>query len=176
MKFDKMLIEDSFLITPDLFKDERGVFRRHFCQNVFKENGIEFDIKQTNVSENFKKGTLRGFHYQSEPYGEDKIITVMSGTLYNVMIDLRPSSPTYLKHFTRVLKSEDREALVIPKGCANAFLTLEDNTVVFYLMSNFFSSENYFGIRYNDPYFKVQWPFEPSFISDKDKNFENFKI
>jgi dTDP-4-dehydrorhamnose 3,5-epimerase len=171
-----MLISDSILITPDLFQDDRGLFRRHFCQNVFKENGITFDVKQTNVSENFNKGTLRGFHYQTEPFGEDKIITLMSGALFNVVIDLRPKSPTYLKHFSLELTSQSRQSLLIPKGCASAFLTLEDNTTVFYLMSNFFSSENYFGIRFDDPYFKIKWPFQPKTISEKDKNFPDFKV
>lgn len=174
MKFVEQRISGIYLIQSEPFKDDRGVFRRSFCLNEFAQIPGGFEIKQTNISENFKKHTLRGFHFQTPPFGESKVMTPMQGAIYNVAVDLRPSSKTFKQSLCLELKSDDRVSLLIPKGCANAFLTLEDNTTILYYMSEFFSANNYCGFRYNDPEFKISWPASPKQISDKDLHHADF--
>jgi len=174
MKFIPQYIADLFLIIPDLHRDERGVFRRSFCKDEFAKNGVEFDVRQGNISENFKKHTMRGFHYQISPSDESKIISCISGALYNVVLDLRKKSVTYKKWVALEISSNKRESVYVPAGCANAFLTTEDNTIVHYYMGDSFSPNTYRGIRYNDPEFAVKWPCEPEIISEKDNNLPDF--
>lgn len=175
MKFVEQKIPGLYVIEPDVFKDERGAFRRGFCSKELEAIPGGFEIKQTNISENFKKNTLRGFHFQAPPYAEDRILTVMTGALYNVTVDFRKNSPMYRKWIALELYSSQRKSVLVPKGCANAFLTLEDMTTVLYYMSEFYSPENSYGFRYNDPFFEIKWPQEPDIISDKDINFPDFE-
>lgn len=174
MRFEKQKISDLFLITPELHSDHRGVFRRSFCENEFKEVGLHFNVVQANISENHSKHTLRGFHYQKYPSNESKLISCISGSIFNVVIDLRDDSETFLALEEFNLSSTNKKSLYIPAGCANAFLTLEDNTIVNYYMGDYFNPNTYSGFRYDDPLFSIDWPFEPKFISDKDLNFPNF--
>ena len=174
MKFISQLISDVYLIQPALHEDERGVFRRSFCAEEFKINGIKFDVKQGNISENFNKHTLRGFHYQVSPSSESKIISCATGSLYNVVLDLRKESGTFKQWVALEISSNIKESIYVPAGCANAFLTMDDNTIVHYYMGDSFSPNTYKGIRYNDPMFSVTWPCEPKVISDKDLNFPDF--
>jgi len=176
MIFKPQMFEGMFLIESKPFCDERGVFRRGFCQKEFLDAGIQFDIKQTNISENFKKHTLRGFHFQMPPFGEDKIMTPLHGAIYNVTVDVRPDSATFLQWQCIELHADERKSLLVPKGCANAFLTLADETTVLYYMSEFYTPEYYYGFKYNDPLFQIDWPFTPNVISDKDDNFINFDL
>jgi dTDP-4-dehydrorhamnose 3,5-epimerase len=175
MIFKKQEIADVYLLESQSHKDERGLFRRHYCEKELKHNGIDFSAKQGNVSENSKTHTMRGFHYQKNPSNESKIISCIKGSIFNVLIDLRKTSPTFLKWQYFNLSSENRESLYIPVGCANAFLTLEDNTWVHYYMNDFFVTDSY-GFRYNDPCFKINWPFKPKFISEKDLNYPDFQL
>ena len=174
MKFIPQKIKDHFLIIPDPHQDERGVFRRSYCQDEFSKYGIDFKVKQGNISENFNKYTLRGFHYQLPPSNESKIITCVTGALYNVVLDIRKKSKTYKQWVALEISSNKRESIYIPAGCANAFLTMEDNTIVHYYMGDSFSPNTYQGIRYNDPAFSVKWPCEPKLISEKDINLPDF--
>jgi len=176
MKFHKQEIEDVFLITPEIFEDDRGFFNRSFCEKELKKYGIEFSVKQGNISENLKRGTLRGFHYQSSPSNENKILSCICGAIFNVIIDLRENSTTYLTSTCIEVDSRNKESILVPAGCANAFLTKYDNTIVHYYMGDFFQKDTYCGIRYNDPFFNIHWPFEPSIISQRDLSFEDFKI
>jgi dTDP-4-dehydrorhamnose 3,5-epimerase len=175
MNFSPQKIKDLKLITPDLHHDERGVFRRSFCEDEFKKNQINFKVAQGNISENYKKHTLRGFHYQKAPSDESKIISCVTGSLFNVVIDLRRPSKTYLKSVAFEISSDKKESIYVPAGCANAFLTLSDNTIVHYYMGDSFRPESYSGIRYNDPVFSIDWPFEPKVISEKDLNIADFQ-
>lgn len=175
MNFVSQKIKDVYLIKPSLHEDERGIFRRSFCQEEFNKNGIKFNVKQGNISENFKKHTLRGFHFQVSPSNESKVISCLTGSIFMVIIDLRKDSPTFHKHYSIEISANTKESVVIPSGCTNAFLTLSDKTIIHYYMSDFFRPESYFGIRYNDPFFSVNWPFEPKVISEKDLNFPNYK-
>jgi dTDP-4-dehydrorhamnose 3,5-epimerase len=176
MKFFSQSIEGLVLMKPEVFEDNRGVFRRNFCAKELKANGINFSVCQGNISENFRQYTLRGFHYQKNPSNESKVLTPVSGNIHNVVIDLRPSSSTFLKWVSLEVSAERRESLHVPAGCANAFLTTLDNTIVHYYMGDYFKPESYSGFRYNDPYFNLQWPREPAVISDRDAAFPDFSI
>ena len=134
------------------------------------------EIKQSNVSENRKKHTLRGFHYQLPPHGENKVISCIKGAIYNVVVDLRENSNTYLQWESFELTEKNRLSLHVPIGCANAYLTLSDDTWVLYYHSEFYVPREERGIRYNDPYFKFNWPAEPNVISDKDLSIQDFVL
>ena len=174
MKFITQKINDLFLIIPDLHSDERGVFRRSFCKEILEKNGVNFNSLQGNISENFNKHTLRGFHYQSSPSDESKIITCVTGALFNIVLDLRKKSKTYKQWSSLEIDSNKRQSIYVPAGCANAFLTLEDNTIVHYYMNDLYNPNTYKGIRYNDPLFSFKWPCEPKIISEKDLNLPDF--
>ena len=174
MKLIKLKIEGFFLIEHELFEDNRGLFRRSFCNQELKKNGINFEVKQGNVSENYNKYTMRGFHFQKDSIEEAKIITCLTGAIYNVVIDLRKHSKTYQKSEAVNIDCVKRYSLLVPGGCANAFLTLENNTIVHYYMNDYFKPANYSGFRYNDPYFDINWPHQPLYISEKDENFSDY--
>ena len=174
MKFIKLKIEGLFLVEHNIFDDNRGLFRRSFCNEELKRNGINFEVKQGNISENYYKYTMRGFHFQKGSYKESKILTCLTGSVYNVVIDLRKNSRTYLKSEAITLDCLARNSILVPGGCANAFLTTEDNTIVHYYMNDFFKPSTYSGFKYNDPFFNIQWPTQPIIISDKDNNFPNY--
>jgi dTDP-4-dehydrorhamnose 3,5-epimerase len=175
MIFQQQQIADVFLIDSQSHKDERGLFRRHYCEKELKENGIKFTVKQGNISENANKHTIRGFHYQKAPSKESKIISCISGSIFNVIIDLRKNSPTFLKWQEFNISSESRQSLYIPVGCANAFLTLENNTWIHYYMNDFFTTDS-LGFRYNDPAFPICWPAKPEHMSEKDCNYPDIDI
>ena len=174
MIFYKQEIPGVWLIGSDPFIDNRGAFRRHFCQKEFAERGIETRICQANISENRHRYTLRGFHYQIKPYEECKTVSCLLGSIYDVIIDLRPESLTFLKWISLKLDSKSNLSLHVPSGCANAYLTLEDHTTIHYYMSEFYAPDSYRGFRYNDPLFEFVWPFEPVIISDRDKKYPDF--
>ena len=163
-----------FLIEPEPHSDERGMLRRHFCQKEFAAHGIMTDVKQCNVSENHKRHTLRGFHYQLPPYGENKILSCMKGAIYDVVVDMREDSESYLQWEAFDLTEENRLSLYVPIGCANAYLTLEDQTWIFYYHSEFYTPGAEAAIRYDDPAFGFNWPADPEVISDKDLNHPDF--
>jgi dTDP-4-dehydrorhamnose 3,5-epimerase len=165
--------KNLLVIYKKPFKDKRGFFVRDFCSNELKK--LNFRIKQVNISYNKKKYTLRGFHYQNKPYAESKIISCISGEIFNVCIDLRKKSDTYLKIFKKRLSDKVYQSLHVPAGFANAYLTLKPNTKILYYMSKLYKPKFEEGIRYNDPFFKIFWPSKPKIISKKDLNFTNFK-
>ena len=174
MKFLKTKIQGVYIIKPTPFKDKRGEFRRHFCKIEFLQNGINGKVMQCNISENKHKGTLRGFHYQKYPYSEAKTISCLKGEIYDVVIDLRKKSKTYKKWISIRLTEKNNFSLHVPKGCANAFLTLKKNSIIHYYISKRYFPKKERGIKFNDSSFNVKWPFKPIFISKKDNNFPNF--
>ena len=174
MKFVKQELEGLYLIQPDVFADERGVFRRSFCLDELADNGIDFKVCQGNISENFSAYTMRGFHFQKAPSAEQKILTPVTGVLHNVVLDLRRDSASFLKWVAMEISSDRRESLLVPAGCANAFLTMRANTIVHYYMGDFFRADTYSGLRYNDPFFNIPWPCEPAVISQRDLAFPDF--
>ena len=168
MFFEKQKIKGLTLIKPEPFNDKRGLFIRIFCQNEFKKKKLNFEIKQSNISENKKIHTLRGFHYQENPYGEDKIITCIQGKIHNIVIDMRKKSKTYMQWKSFNLSENNRHSLLVPKGCANAYLTLKKKTWVLYFHSQFYKKGFEKSIKYNDPKFSLNWPYKPKVISKKD--------
>ena len=173
MKFKKFkIIKDLVLINNGSYKDNRGAFSRNFCIKKLKK--LNFRVVQGNLSFNNKKHTMRGFHYQKGKSSEKKILTPVQGSIFNVVIDLRKKSKSYLKFEKIILKSSHNESLYVPEGCANAYLTLENNTIIHYYMSNFYNKRSYSGFRYNDNYFKIRWPYKPKIISKKDNQYKDF--
>jgi dTDP-4-dehydrorhamnose 3,5-epimerase len=174
MKFFKQKLPGVFIIEPEPFVDDRGVFRRHFCQREFEAQGITCRVAQCNVSENKYKHTLRGLHYQLAPHGEGKTLSCLVGKIYDIIVDLRPDSPTYLQWLSFELNQDNRKSIHIPPGCANGFMTLQDNCVIHYYCSEFYFSPADKGVRYNDPLFKFTWPVEPKLISERDKSHPDY--
>ena len=174
MQFHKQNIPGIWLIEAEPYKDNRGQFSRHFCRKEFSKAGLESEIVQTNISQNWRKHTLRGFHYQVKPFEENKTIICMTGAIYDIVVDLRPKSPAFLKWQSFEIKAGTLVSLQIPAGCANAYLTLEDNTTVLYYMYEFYVPDAYRGFRYNDPLFNFKWPAEPDVISEKDRGYADF--
>jgi len=165
----------AFVIELQKHEDERGFFARSWCQKEFEAHGLNQRMVQCNVSFNKVKGTLRGMHYQVPPCAEAKLVRCTRGAIYDVIVDLRRESSTYKQHFSEVLSSNNHKALFIPEGFAHGFQTLEDNSEVFYQMSEFYSPEHQRGLRYNDPAFEISWPIEATVISDRDRNYEDFR-
>ena len=176
MRFHQLEISDVWQIEPDLVEDDRGVFRRSFCALEFESNGLLPTVLQGNISENPKPKTLRGFHYQVPPHQEAKTLTCLSGAIYDVVVDLRPKSPTFLKWISIELSAVNRLSLYVPPGCANAYLTTEKETVIHYYMSEIFVPDSYRGFSFCDPQFKFTWPDGPEVISEKDKLLSNLDI
>jgi dTDP-4-dehydrorhamnose 3,5-epimerase len=179
MIFTETKLKGTFIIDLDKLQDERGFFARSFCQREFEAHGLNPRVVQCNISYNAKKGTLRGMHYQIPPYEEAKLVRCTAGAIYDVIIDLRPDSKTYLEHYGVRLNPENRLMLFIPEGFAHGFLTLGDHTEVFYQMSEFYASDSARGIRWDDPRFHIHWPIEPTVISERDRtypDFESFKL
>jgi dTDP-4-dehydrorhamnose 3,5-epimerase len=156
-------------------EDERGFFARSFCRREFEAHGLDPDVLQCNVSFNRRRGTLRGLHWQEAPHGEAKLVRVTRGALWDVIVDLRPDSPTYCRWFGVELTSDNRRALFIPSGFAHGFQTLGDDVEVFYQMSAFYVPEAQRGVRWNDPAFGIEWPILPPFLSERDATYPDFR-
>jgi len=173
MKFLKQKIDGVYLIQHKSHKDKRGVFSRVYCKKIIKK--FNLNTVQTNISYNSKKNTLRGFHYQISKSSEHKIVTCVTGQIFDIVVDLRRKSKTYKQWVSFNLDSKNLKSIIIPKGCANCFLTLADNSIIFYHTSNYYNFKDERGLRYNDPAFKFKWPQKIKIISKKDKNFPLFK-
>lgn len=173
MKITQLSIPGAYLIEMQLFKDDRGSFARQFCKKELNEAGISFDIKQCNLSRNVHAGTLRGLHYQMEPYPEIKMVSCVKGAVYDVIADIRPDSPSYLKWIATELSEENGKILYVPSGVAHGFQTLVDDTTVFYQLGEFFMPEFYSGVRWNDPKLGIKWPTcKMRIINERDANYE----
>lgn len=175
MIFEKLSVHGAFLIAPKRHEDERGFFARTQDRRAFEERGLTGDFVQCSISYSRKKGTLRGMHYQVPPYEEVKMVRCTSGRIYDVTIDLRPDSPTFREHVGVELTADNPNALYVPEGCAQGFLTLEDDTEVFYQISEYYAPEATRGVRYDDPAFGVEWPAPVEVIKDRDANFPDFE-
>lgn len=175
MKFNKTPIPGAYLIDLEKRGDERGFFARLFCAKEFQQEGLENNFVQANNSLSAQRGTLRGIHYQLTPKAEDKCVRCIQGALWDVVVDLRPDSPTYKQWFAAELTAKNRRMMFVPKGCGHAFITLEDDSEVIYFVSEFYSQELERGIRWNDPAFNITWPLEPVVISDRDKQHADYK-
>lgn len=175
MKFFELELNDVFVIEIEKNSDERGFFARTFDLEQFKEKGLEPNIVQCNTSFSEKKGTLRGLHYQINPFEETKIVTCIKGKIFDVIVDIRKESNTFGKWISVELDDQDSKILYIPKGFAHGFQTLENNSQVTYQNSQIHKPEYEKGIRWNDPYFGIKWPLNEKIISAKDESWENFE-
>ncbi len=155
-------------------RDERGFFARAWCRSEFEKYGLESTLVQCNISFNARKGTLRGMHYQAAPFAESKLVRCTQGAIYDVVLDLRPQSPSFKEWVAVTLAAEQRNMVYVPKGCAHGFLTLQDETEVFYQMSEVYNAESARGVRWNDPSFGIAWPEKVEVISDRDRNYPDF--
>ena len=176
MEFTETPLKGAYLIEIRKMGDERGFFGRSWCRKEMEEAGLEADIAQINTSLSRHKGTLRGLHYQVAPYQESKMIRCTRGSIYDVIVDLRPESPTFRQWYGAELTADNHRALYSPKGFAQGFITLEDDAEITYFASEFYAAGMDRGVRYNDPQFGIRWPMEPVVISDKDRAWPDFTL
>jgi dTDP-4-dehydrorhamnose 3,5-epimerase len=170
--FTQAKLHGAYIIDIEPKTDERGFFARTWCKDEFAKYNLNTNLVQCNISYNHRKGILRGMHYQAPPYEETKFVRCIKGAIYDVIIDLRENSPTYGEWFSIVLTAENRKMLYIPEGFAHGFQTLEDDTEVFYQMSEFYHPEYARGIRWDDPKFQIDWPIKHPIISEKDGSYD----
>lgn len=174
MKFTETAINGAYIIELDTFGDDRGFFARVFCSREFEEQGLTTGFVQVNDSYSAQKGTLRGMHYQFAPFQETKLVRCIKGRLLDVILDLRKGSVTFGEHLKVELSAKDRRMLYVPKGFAHSFITLEDETEAIYFVDAFYSPEHERAVRWNDPRFGIEWPMQPTVISDKDAAHPDF--
>jgi dTDP-4-dehydrorhamnose 3,5-epimerase len=174
MKFHAAPLRGAYTIELEKRGDDRGFFARAFCQREFEAADIPMPIVQINNSLSAKAGTLRGLHYQLPPAAEVKVVRCVRGALYDVIIDLRPDSPTFARWFGTELTAENRLMMYAPQGFAHGFITLTDDTEAFYLTNAFYAPQEERGIRFDDPRFGVVWPRTPVDVSQKDRDWPDF--
>lgn len=174
MKFMETPLRGAYMVISEPIRDERGFFARTWSEQEFRDRGLNSGLKQAALSFNRKKGTVRGMHYQIGDYQEAKLIRCVSGAIFDVIIDLRKSSPTFTRHFPVMLSPKDLGMLYVPEGFAHGYQTLTDSAEIFYQMSQVYSPEHARGVRWNDPAFGIDWPEPVELISTRDRNFPDF--
>jgi dTDP-4-dehydrorhamnose 3,5-epimerase len=172
--FTETKLNGAYIIEPEKLEDERGFFARTFCQNEFKARGLNPCVAQCSISFNKRKGTLRGVHYQARPYEETKLVRCTAGAIYDVIVDVRLGSRAFKQWVATELTAANRKMLYIPHGVAHGFLTLVDETEVFYQMSEFYHPECARGLRWNDPALAIEWPSDVRVISERDSRYPEF--
>ena len=174
MIFTETRLPGVLIVDLERREDERGFFARSWCQREFEEHGLNAALAQCNISFNTRRGTLRGMHYQAAPHEETKLVRCTMGAIFDVLVDLRPASPTYQSWIGVELTAGNRIMLYVPPGIAHGFETLADDSEVFYQMSEFYAPECARGARWNDPAFDIRWPFPPTVISARDQGYPDF--
>lgn len=169
MEFRGTGINGAYLIVPKKLGDERGFFARAWCADEFRAAGLNPTIVQSNMALSTYKGTLRGLHYQRAPHQEVKIVRCVRGAMFDVIVDLRPDSDTMGKWVGAQLDTDNHHALYVPEGCATGYITLRDDTEMYYHTTAAFAPEYATGIRYDDPAFGIEWPLAPVVMSEQDK-------
>ncbi|MCP5005006.1 MAG: dTDP-4-dehydrorhamnose 3,5-epimerase [Planctomycetes bacterium] len=176
MIFKETKLKGAFIIEPERREDERGFFARTWCENEFEANRLRTKWVQCNISFNKKRGTLRGMHFQKAPHEETRLVRCTMGAIYDVIVDLRPESKTFKQWLSVELTASNRKMFYIPEGFAHGFVTLENDTEVFYQMSEFYAPECASGVRWNDPAFEILWPIDVMVISEKDEKLLGFTL
>jgi len=174
MIFTETELKGAYIIELEKFEDSRGFFARTWDKYVFNELGLIGDVKQQNTSFTIHKGTIRGMHYQVAPHQETKLISCLRGAIFDVIIDLRPDSPTYKQWFGIELSARNYKMLYVPKDFAHGFQTLEYNSLATYLVTEVYTPQAEAGIRYNDPAIGIEWPLSVSYTSEKDASWPDF--
>lgn len=175
MRFIETPLKGAYVVELEKHGDDRGFFARAFCVEEFKKQGLNPTVLQANISGSTKKGTLRGLHYQVAPMAEVKFIRCIKGAVFDVLVDLRPESPTFKKWYGVELTPENQKAVYIPEGFAHGHQTLKFDSQIMYLVSQVYSPKHERGVRYDDPAIGVLWPLVPTVMSDKDKSWPDFK-
>lgn len=176
MKFTPLIISGAWLIEPEKISDDRGFFARAFCEKEFVDHNIDFHFAQSNLSHCTNVGTIRGLHYQLAPHGEAKLMRCIQGEIFDVLVDLRPESPTYLQSQGVQISAQDYQMIFIPQYCAHGYQALTDDAEVLYSVSSAYAPGAEKGIRWNDPQFAINWPLSKDVIlSEKDANWPDFK-
>lgn len=175
MLFTETELKGAFVIELEKRGDERGFFARTFCRKEFAAHGLNTQLPQANMSFSRFKGTLRGMHYQIHPHAEAKLVRCTRGAVFDVAVDLRSDSPTYLKWLGVQLSAENYKMFYIPEGFAHGYMTLDDHSELIYMVSAFYTPEKERGVRWDDPAFNIKWPLAPEIISDKDKKWADFR-
>lgn len=170
MRFNETRLPGAYLIDPEPHGDDRGFFARVLCVDELAAHGLSMDIVQVNMSYSAQAGTLRGLHYQAEPYAEAKMVRCTRGSVFDVMVDLRPDSPTHLQWVGVELSAENRRLMYVPKGFAHGFLTLTDSAEVMYPVTARYTPEAERGLRYDDPTLRIEWPAPVRTVSEKDQS------
>ena len=170
MIFKETMLSGAYVIEPEKISDNRGYFARIWCKNELQQHGLKGDLAQSNVGFSYRKGTLRGLHFQRAPHAEVKIVRCTRGSMFDVIVDLRPESLTYKRWFGVELNDENSRMIYVPEGFAQGYMTLADNTEMNYHTSEFYSAEAASGVRYDDPAFAIRWPLAATVISEQDRN------
>jgi dTDP-4-dehydrorhamnose 3,5-epimerase len=173
--FTRTPLSGAVLVDLERHEDERGFFARSWCQREFRAAGLSDRLVQASLSFTRRRGTLRGLHYQGPPHEEDKLVRCTHGAIWDVIVDLRPASATYLRHYALELRADSGRALFVPTGCAHGFQTLEDETQVFYQMSAFYAPDAGRGIRWNDPRFRISWPIPDPILHPRDAAYPDYR-
>ncbi|HEY4283441.1 MAG TPA: dTDP-4-dehydrorhamnose 3,5-epimerase [Chthoniobacterales bacterium] len=174
MIFSETPLKGAFLINIEPHQDDRGFFARTFCREEFEKHGLNPNVVQCNISWNARAGTLRGMHFQAAPHSEAKLVRCTRGGIHDVIVDLRPESPTYRHQFAVELSAENRQALFIPEFFAHGFQTLLDDTEIEYQMGEFYTPGYGRGFRYDDPIFGIEWPLPDKIVSEQDLAWPSF--
>jgi dTDP-4-dehydrorhamnose 3,5-epimerase len=175
MRFQETELRGAFVIDLDPFRDERGFFARAFCQNEFREHGLKPVIAQANIAYNYRRGTLRGMHFQYPPAAETKLVRCTKGAISDIIVDLRPESPTFLRHLTVELSEDNHKALYVPERFAHGYQTLRDDTETSYQVGEFYAPLEEGGLKFDDPALGLDWPLPVTVISEKDQRFPPFE-
>ena len=173
MRFIDIGLEGAWLIEPEPAADERGLFARTFCEREFSQHGTPFRVVQCSTSYNVRRGTLRGMHYQEGDAAEDKLMRCTAGVIHDVIVDLRPGSPTRLRWYAAELSAANRRMLFAPKGFAHGFMALTDGAEVLYQMSSFYEAAAARGVRWNDPALAIRWPAIEPILSERDRAYSD---
>ena len=175
MIFKDTAVAGVFLVEPERHADERGFFARVYGRPEFAARGLATELVHTSISFNARRGTLRGLHFQAPPHAEAKLVRCTRGAVWDVAVDLRPESPTYLSHAAATLSADNRLAFYIPEGCAHGFVTLEDDSEIAYQISAEYHPAAGSGVRWNDPAFGIAWPEPVAVISDRDASYADYR-
>lgn len=168
MIFNPLNLAGAFTIDVQPFQDNRGFFTRTFCEKEFSAHNLVQHFVQSNHSGTHGKGVIRGMHFQYPPFAETKLVKCVQGSIFDVVVDVRKESPTFLQWYGAELSAENKRMMYVPAGFAHGFQTLSEYSEITYMVSNFYSRENEGGVKYNDPRVGISWPLEVSLVSDKD--------
>lgn len=174
MIFKDTPISDAYIIEPEKISDHRGFFARIWCQDKLRKMGLKSELAQSNVGFSYQKGTLRGLHFQESPHAEVKIVRCSRGAIFDVIVDLRPESPSYKHWFGVELSDENCKMIYVPEGVAQGYITLADNTEIYYHTTEFYHPESASGVRFDDSEFGIVWPIEIAAISQQDREWPDY--